>query len=320
MSNKLRTGFAGTPEFAATILESMLNAGYKPRVVYTQPDRRAGRGRQTRPGPVKQLALDHGIAVAQPLSLRDEAAIRTLADHRLDVLVVAAYGLILPAAALQAPRHGCINVHASALPRWRGASPIQAAIAHRDATTGVTIMQMDEGLDTGGIIRMESSPITPSDTTASLQERLAELGGRLLVAVLDRLACGDPLEATPQPDHGALYAGRITKADGWLDTRLPAAELAARVRAFQPWPVAFVVLGNERLRVFEATALETMAGAEGAEPGTVLASGRDGIDIACSEGVLRLVQVQRPGGRQVGAADYLQGRPVAPGTCLEPLS
>jgi methionyl-tRNA formyltransferase len=311
MSERLRVGFAGTPKFAATILDAMLAGGYVPAVVYTQPDRRSGRGRRTHPSPVKALAVTHDIPVVQPQTLRNDEALGVLSDFQLDILVVAAYGLILPATALAAPRLGCINVHASLLPRWRGASPIQSAIAAGDSTSGITIMQMDKGLDTGGIISVEPCSITPNDTAETLENKLATLGANALVKVLKRAAI-EPFASTAQPDVGASYAGRISKSDGALAVEGDATVAARLVRAYQPWPVAYLDLADERLRVHGALSIEADSTVH-TRPGTVVNVNQEGIDIAFGNGILRLTQLQRPGGKVITAAQYHQARPTRRG-------
>ena len=317
----MRLVFAGTPEFAAVALQRLLQAGFDVPLVLTQPDRPAGRGLKLQPSPVKLLALDHGLQVAQPLSLRldgkhpqDAAAAKwLLEDLKPDALVVAAYGLILPQWVLDLPRHGCFNIHASLLPRWRGAAPIHRAIEAGDAETGVTIMQMDAGLDTGDMLLREPLAIAPDDTTARLHDRLAALGARLMVEALELLACGG-LRRTPQPVEGVTYARKIDKAEAEIDWTLPAALLARRVRAFDPFPGAFTRLADgATLKVWSAQALPGAGGA----PGTVLAvEDGAGVDVACGEGVLRLTELQRAGGKRLPVADFLHGAPLLAGQRL----
>lgn len=306
MSATLRLVFAGTPDFAVPHLAACQRAGIEVAAVFTQPDRRSGRGRHLQPSPVKQAAVQAGIAVEQPASLKSAEAQARLAAHAPDLLVVVAYGLILPQAVLDIPRLGCWNVHASLLPRWRGAAPIQRAIAAGDAETGVALMQMEEGLDTGPVLLERRTPIRVDDTGGSLHDRLATLGAEVLAEGLDTLLAGGDLPATPQPEAGVAYAHKLQKSEAALDLSRPAAELERLVRAFNPWPVAEIELAGERLRVHAAQAVD---GAHGAVPGQMLAADRDGIDIACGEGVLRLLRVQRPGGRPMAAADYLNARP-----------
>ncbi|AOH36024.1 MAG: methionyl-tRNA formyltransferase [Gammaproteobacteria bacterium] len=306
----MRIVFAGTPEFAVPSLRAAASRG-EVVAVYTQPDRPAGRGRQLAFSPVKQEAMERGIQVFQPASLRTEDAQEQLRALAPDLLVVVAYGLILPRAVLEIPRFGCWNVHASLLPRWRGAAPIQRAIEAGDAETGVCLMWMAEGLDTGPVLLSQSTPIGPEETAGELHDRLAELGAQVLSDGLGLLRAGIRPRPQPQPEEGVTYAHKLDKAEARQDWSQPAAQLARRVRAFHPWPVAEAELAGERIRIHAATALEA---AHDAAPGTVLAAGRDGIDVACGEGVLRLLRVQRPGGKAISAADYLNARrdlPVA---------
>ena len=319
-ASPLRVGFAGTPEFARVALDALLAAGHEIVLVLTQPDRPAGRGMKLQLSPVKQAALGHGVPVHQPQGLRldgryaeDAAAARAVLEAaRLDVLVVAAYGLILPTWVLQLPRLGCLNIHASLLPRWRGAAPIHRAIEAGDAMTGITIMQMDEGLDTGAMLLRAQEPIRPDDTTARLHDRLAALGGRLIVEALPAAAAGT-LVAQPQPAEGITYAHKIAKDEAPLDWSLPAAVLARRVRAFDPFPGATALLDGEVLKVWAAEAAHGADGASPAAPGTVLSADAQGLCVACGDGVLTVLTVQRPGGRRVSVRDFLAARPIAPG-------
>ena len=304
----LRLVFAGTPDFAVPCLDACRASGAEVVAVYTQPDRPAGRGRKLTPSPVKHAALDAGLAVAQPESLKPAEAREALAALRPDLLVVVAYGLILPRKVLALPRHGCWNVHASLLPRWRGAAPIQRAIEAGDAETGVCLMRMEKGLDTGPVLLSQRTPIGEAETGGELHDRLALLGAQVLADGLGLLRAGMQPVAVPQPDSGATYAHKLDKAEAKLDWTQPAATLARKVRAFQPWPVAEAQLDGERVRIHAAEALPE---AHAAAPGTVLRASRDGIDVACGEGALRLLRVQREGGKPVAVGDYLNARPLA---------
>ncbi len=313
--------FAGTPAFARVALQALLDAGFDVPLVLTQPDRPAGRGLKLQASPVKELAVARGIPVAQPRSLRldgkfpdDAAAARdALVAAAPDAMVVAAYGLILPRRVLDLPRLGCLNIHASLLPRWRGAAPIHRAIEAGDTTTGVTIMQMDEGLDTGAMLLEQAEPIASDDTTARLHDRLADLGARLIVPAL-RAAGAGTLQPRPQPADGVTYAHKIEKAEAAIDWTLPAAVIERRVRAFDPFPGATTGWRGEALKVWGARAEPDSAGvAAGAAPGRVLAAGADGILVATGDGLLRLTALQRPGGKRLPVAEFLRGGPVAVG-------
>jgi methionyl-tRNA formyltransferase len=319
--------FAGTPEFARGALERLLAAGFDIPLVLSQPDRPAGRGMKPQASPVKQCALAHGLAVAQPRSLRldgkfpDEAAAARAAIRaaNADAMVVAAYGLILPQWVLDAPRLGCFNIHASLLPRWRGAAPIHRAIEAGDQHTGVTIMQMDAGLDTGDMLLVERLPIAADDSTGSLHDRLAELGGRLMVEALEMAACGG-LRPVPQPVDGVTYAHKIEKAEAAIDWILPAAVIARRVRVFNPFPGASTALAGEAIKVWAAhveTDTDTGADAGAAVPGQVLAIGPQGIQVMTGDGVLVLDELQRAGGKRLPAADFLRGFALTPGQVLD---
>ncbi len=306
MHKPLRLVFAGTPDFAVPCLRACTDSRAEVVAVYTQPDRPAGRGRKLTASPVKQAALEAGVPVEQPATLKDPDAQRRLADHAPDLLVVVAYGLILPQSVLDIPSLGCWNVHASLLPRWRGAAPIQRAIAAGDTETGVCLMQMEAGLDTGPVLLEKRTPIADDETGGSLHDRLAALGAEVLAEGLQR-ALRDELPApTPQPDRGVTYAHKLDKAEAVLDFARPAIALERTVRAFDPWPVAVADVAGERLRIWAATAIGRT---REAAPGAVLAAGPDGLDIACGEGALRLHAVQRAGARRVAIADYLNARP-----------
>ncbi len=299
----MRLAFMGTPDFAVPALRALHAAGHEVAAVYTQPPRRAGRGQSMASCPVQVAAEALGLSVRHPASLkRDAAAQADFAALRLDAAVVAAYGLILPQAMLDAPRRGCLNIHASLLPRWRGAAPIQAAVLAGDAETGVTIMQMDAGLDTGAMLLTGSVPIGPRTTATDLQGTLATLGATLIVRAL-----ADSPKPQPQPAEGSTYAPKLSRADSALDWSRPAEELDRRVRALNPWPGTICHLHGETLKVLEAEPT-----AETGEPGVVL----DTLTIACGTGALRLVRVQRPGRGPVTAEAFLRGVPVPRGTVL----
>lgn len=302
----LRLVFAGTPEFSVPCLEACRASGAEVVAVYTQPDRPAGRGRKLTPSPVKQAALAAGIAVEQPESLKSAEAQLRLATYRPDLLVVVAYGLILPRKVLAIPRLGCWNVHASLLPRWRGAAPIQRAILAGDTESGVDLMQMEAGLDTGPVLLERRTPISRDDTGGTLHDRLSALGADVLTEGLKRTLAAEILVATVQPDEGVLYAHKLDKAEAKLDFHRPAPELERQVRAFDPWPVAEGVIAGESLRIWAAQAIELD---HHAAPASVLAAGRDGIDLACGHGALRITALQRAGGKRISAVDYLNARP-----------
>ncbi|WP_278957229.1 methionyl-tRNA formyltransferase [Aquipseudomonas alcaligenes] len=308
----MRIVFAGTPEFAAQHLQALLDAGREIVAVYTQPDRPAGRGQKLMPSPVKQLALQHGIAVYQPQTLRDPAAQAELAALRPDLMVVVAYGLILPQVVLDTPRLGCINSHASLLPRWRGAAPIQRAIEAGDASSGVTVMQMEAGLDTGPMLLKVTTTITAEDTGGSLHDRLATLGSQAVVEAVTKLAAGE-LRGEVQDDSLATYAHKLNKDEARLDWSRPAVELERLVRAFNPWPICHSTLNGEALKVHAAQLGE----GQGA-PGSVLAADKSGLTVACGEGALRLTRLQLPGGKPLSFADLYNSRreQFAPGLVL----
>lgn len=302
MNSPLRVAFAGTPEFAARALDAIIDAGYEVPLVLTQPDRPAGRGMKLTPSAVKQVALARGIEVDQPERLRTEEQRARLAACTPDVLVVAAYGLILPPAVLQLPRLGCLNIHASLLPRWRGAAPIHRAIEAGDAETGITIMQMDEGLDTGPMLLSRALPIQADDTTGSLHDKLAALGAACIVDALRRLPRGE-LSAQVQPLEGVTYASKIGRADAELDWRRPAAELACAVRAFNPFPGAVGHLRDTAIKLWTAQVVPAVTG----EPGVVMQADEQGVVVACGQGGLRFTELQRPGSRRMAAGEFLRG-------------
>ena len=309
---ELRLIFAGTPDFAATHLQGLLDAGLNIVAVYTQPDRPAGRGQKLAMSAVKQLAARHGLPVYQPASLKSAEAQAELAALQPDLMVVVAYGLILPQAVLDIPRLGCINSHASLLPRWRGAAPIQRAIEAGDRESGVTIMQMEAGLDTGPMLLKRATPIEPTDTGGSLHDRLAALGANVLPAVIAGLADG-ALRAEVQDDSQACYAHKLSKADGLIDWQLPATQLVNRIRAFNPWPLTQTQLQGQVIKLWQAEA----AVGQGAA-GEILATERSGLLVACGEGALRITRLQLPGGKPLAFSDLYNARreQFAPGQVL----
>lgn len=322
MSDSLRVIFAGTPEFAADALAQILAAGHAVPLVLTQPDRPAGRGMKLQASAVKQLAVQHNIPVAQPKSLRldgkypDEAAAAhaAIAQANADVMVVAAYGLILPQWTLDAPRLGCLNIHASLLPRWRGAAPIHRAIEAGDAQTGVVIMQMDAGLDTGDMLLSDVLDIAPDDTTATLHDRLADMGGALVVRALADAQAGR-LQPVKQPEADITYAHKIEKTEAAVNWQQSADTIGRRVRAFNPFPAASAQLGTDIIKLWRATVENT---AHNKPAGTVLSADEHGVRVACGEGVLCVTELQRAGGKRLNAAEFLRGFPIVAGQCFEP--
>lgn len=306
MTSPLNIVYAGTPEFAAVALAALLETPHRICAVYTQPDRPAGRGRKLKASPVKELALSHSIEVRQPESLKDAEEQQRLAALEPDIMIVAAYGLLLPAEVLAIPSMGCLNIHASLLPRWRGAAPIQRAILAGDAETGITIMQMDVGLDTGDMLYKLRTPIGVDDNAERLHDRLAELGARAITEALDGLLEGR-LVAEKQDESEACYAKKLQKAEAAIDWQQSALQIARQVAAFNPWPVAQTIYKGEVLRIWEARALGE---ATDRQPGSVLRAAKDGIDVACGEGALRLLRLQRPGGKPQSAADFLNANNV----------
>ncbi len=304
MTTPLNLIFAGTPEFAATQLQALLGSHHRVIACYTQPDRPAGRGRKLTPSPVKALAQQHDIPVYQPLNFKNSDEVAQLKSLNADLMVVVAYGLILPKVVLDAPPLGCINVHASILPRWRGAAPIQRAIAAGDAETGVTLMQMDVGLDTGAMLLKVTTPISPDDTGGSLHDRLAEIGAPALLEVLDQLADGT-VQPEPQDNSLATYAHKLTKEEAKLDWNRSAADLHNLIRAFNPWPVTHTELDGETVRVWKA---ERQSGSHNSAPGTLLEVSRAGITVATGNGLLRLTELQLPGGKCLPVTALLNSR------------
>jgi len=320
----MRVIFAGTPEFASVALAQLHAAGHEIVLVMTQPDRPAGRGMKLQASAVKQWAVSKGLAVSQPRSLRldgkypddAQAAQMAIAAAHADVMVVAAYGLILPQWVLDAPRHGCLNIHASVLPRWRGAAPIHRAIEAGDTVTGVTIMQMDAGLDTGDMLLTQTVPIEPTDTTSALHDKLADLGGRMIVQALGSVGQFKP---QVQPSEGVTYAHKIEKSESSVDWTLPAAVIERRLRAFDPFPGVSCAMtclaGSETVKIWQA---QVMSNTSQSPAGTVVSADAQGVCVACGKDALRITQLQRPGGKRLSVADFLRGFPLQQGQMLGP--
>ena len=306
MAARLKIIFAGTPDFAVTALKALLETGqHEICAVYTQPDRPAGRGRKLKASPVKVVALEHNIPVYQPVSLKDPEQQQQLRSLQADLMIVVAYGLLLPLPILDAPRLGCINIHASLLPRWRGAAPIQRAILAGDRETGVTIMQMEEGLDTGPVLYRLTTPIHNRDTAQTLHVRLATLGAQALLDTLGLIVDGSVCPV-PQDEDAVTYARKLDKSEAVLDWATSAQELDRRVRAFNPWPVAQTLLQGKTLRIWEA---ELLSGTAEEAPGTVLQAGKQGVDVATGDGILRLQRLQSAGGKPLDAGAFINGHP-----------
>jgi len=301
MAKALNIIFAGTPEFAVVSLEALFQLFHSICAVYTQPDRPAGRGRKLKPSPVKQLALQHDIPVLQPQSLKDLDAQQQLASFNADLMVVVAYGLLLPPAVLQTPRLGCINVHASILPRWRGAAPIQRSILAGDKETGVTIMQMDVGLDTGDMLLKSSTVISQNDTAQTLHDRLAGVGAKALIDTLG-LIVEDKLVPEKQDNDQACYAEKLQKSEALIDWQQSAEQIHRQIRAFNPWPVAQTIVDENTLRIWNA---EVIQDASKQTPGTVIGESRSGIVVATGDGVLQVTQLQLPGGKPLAVSDFI---------------
>ncbi|WP_144884766.1 methionyl-tRNA formyltransferase [Leclercia adecarboxylata] len=304
MSTSLRIIFAGTPDFAARHLDALLSSGHQVVGVFTQPDRPAGRGKKLMPSPVKVLAEEHGLPVFQPASLRPQENQQLVADLNADVMVVVAYGLILPKSVLDMPRLGCINVHGSLLPRWRGAAPIQRSLWAGDADTGVTIMQMDVGLDTGDMLYKLSCPITDEDTSATLYDKLAELGPKGLIDTLQQLA-DNRVQPEVQDEALVTYADKLSKEEARLDWSLPAAQLERCIRAFNPWPMSWLEIDGQPVKVWQASVI---AGPVNAAPGTIIEANKQGIQVATVEGILNLESLQPAGKKAMSAQDLLNSR------------
>jgi methionyl-tRNA formyltransferase len=305
----MKLGFAGTPDFAVPALEK-LAAQHRIAAVFSQPDRPAGRGQALQMSPVKRRALELGLTVHQPLSFKTPEALALLRDAQLDALIVVAYGLILPAAALTIPKLGCINIHASLLPRWRGAAPIHRAILAGDSRTGITIMRMESGLDTGPILAWRDIEIERLDTAKLLHDRLAALGAELIGENLPMLAAG-ALREVVQPAEGVTYASKIDKSEAHIDWRRSAAEIDRQVRAFNPWPMAETRLNGAQLRIWQAEPLESPALSREAVPGSVLTAAPEGIDVVCGSGVLRILRLQLAGRKALPAEEFLRGQHLA---------
>ena len=311
----MKLAFAGTPEFAAVMLDALVRSRHRVEAVFTRRDARAGRGKRVTESPVKRRAVAAGIDVHQPRSMRTGEAAAPLASLAPDALVVAAYGFLLPASILAIPRLGCINVHASVLPRWRGAAPVHHAILAGDRHTGVSIMQMDTGLDTGPILATRTCTIAPNDTAGSLTDRLAGLGAAALVDTLDALETGT-VEARPQDDASATIAPRLSKSQAAVDWARPATEIVRMVRAFDPWPVAHTRIAGDSGPAFRIWRAEPGSGDSTKAPGTVLSCGESGLVVAAACGAVRITELQPPGARRMSAAAFLRGRRLAPGTRL----
>ncbi|MBZ2193855.1 methionyl-tRNA formyltransferase [Pseudoalteromonas arctica] len=312
MTQPLRIIFAGTPDFAARHLQALIQSEHQIVGVYSQPDRPAGRGKKLKASEVKALALEHNLPVFQPQSLKNDEALAELTSLNADIMIVVAYGLILPKAILEAPRLGCLNVHGSILPRWRGAAPIQRAIWAGDEQTGVTIMQMDEGLDTGDMLHISRCPISTTETSASLYTKLAELGPDALIETINKLANGE-LTPEPQNDELANYAKKLSKEEANIDWSMSALQIERNIRSFNPWPVCFTQMGGQTVKIYQAQVV-----LQSGDPGQILSSDKNGVVVACGEHALCITQLQPQGKKPMAINDFLNGRSdwVTPGTIL----
>ncbi|MBB1380232.1 methionyl-tRNA formyltransferase [Pseudoalteromonas sp. SR43-2] len=312
MTQPLRIIFAGTPDFAARHLQALIQSEHQIVGVYSQPDRPAGRGKKLKASEVKELALEHNLPVFQPQSLKNDEALDELTSLNADIMIVVAYGLILPKAILEAPRLGCLNVHGSILPRWRGAAPIQRAIWAGDEQTGVTIMQMDEGLDTGDMLHISRCPISTTETSASLYTKLAELGPDALIETINKLANGE-ITPEPQNDELANYAKKLSKEEADIDWSMSALQIERNIRSFNPWPMCFTQMGGQTVKIHQAQVM-----LQSGVPGQILSSDKNGVVVACGEHALCITQLQPQGKKPMAINDFLNGRSdwVAPGTIL----
>ncbi|PKH93232.1 MULTISPECIES: methionyl-tRNA formyltransferase [unclassified Pseudoalteromonas] len=312
MTQPLRIIFAGTPDFAARHLQALIQSEHQIVGVYSQPDRPAGRGKKLKASEVKELALEHNLPVFQPQSLKNDEALAELTSLNADIMIVVAYGLILPKAILEAPRLGCLNVHGSILPRWRGAAPIQRAIWAGDEQTGVTIMQMDEGLDTGDMLHISRCPISTTETSASLYTKLAELGPDALIETINKLANGE-ITPEPQNDELANYAKKLSKEEANIDWSISALQIERNIRSFNPWPVCFTQMGGQTVKIYQAQVV-----LQSGDPGQILSSDKNGVVVACGEQALCITQLQPQGKKPMAINDFLNGRSdwVTPGTIL----
>jgi methionyl-tRNA formyltransferase len=310
----MRIVFAGTPDFSVPPLQALIEAGHEIVAVYTQPDRPAGRGRNLKASPVKQLALSHNMAIYQPATLKSAEAELTLRELAPEIMIVVAYGLILPQTILDIPRHGCLNIHASLLPRWRGAAPIQRAIEAGDDESGVTIMQMDAGLDTGDMLLTQHCSITDTDTAQSLHDKLAMLGAEAIVKTLDQLQSGQ-LQPIQQNEAQASYAAKLSKAEAVIDWAQSASNIQRKIRAFNPWPVAVCQWQGKRLRLWNAISGNTEA--KDQPPGTIISASTDGIEVQTGEGTVLITELQAEGGKTLLAREFLNGNPLSPGQTFE---